>query len=62
MSREQSINVGDMVELLDVHGRPESVFGLVMGFDNRGKVQVYWSNGMWYKDAAWEWGRLRVII
>jgi hypothetical protein len=50
-----------MVELLDVYGRPESLFGIVMGF-NRGKVQVYWSTGMWYEDAAWEWGRLRLVV
>jgi hypothetical protein len=50
-----------MVELLDVNGRPESLFGIVMGFDKRGRVKVYWSTGMWYEDAAWEWGRLRLV-
>jgi len=59
------VQVGDLVQLLDVHGKPEPLTGIITGFTNggfrKGLVKVHWSNGFNHRDAAWQWGRLKVI-
>jgi hypothetical protein len=63
-----SVQIGDLVQLLDVHGKPESdhpSLGIVTGFTNggfrTGLVKVYWPNGFNHRNAAFQWGRLKVI-
>ena len=59
------MKVGDLVQLLDVHGNPESVTGIVTGFTNGGPrsglIKVHWTNGFNHRDAAFQWGRLKVL-
>jgi len=55
------VQVGDMVQLLDVHGEPHQLFGVILGFNKHGSVRVHWQNGVNYPDASWGPGRLKVI-
>jgi len=59
------MQVGDLVQLLDVRGKPELLTGIITGFTNggfrTGLVKVYWSNGLNHRNAAFQWGRLKVI-
>jgi len=62
------MQVGDLVQLLDVHGKPVSghpSLGIVTGFINggfrTGLVKVYWPNGHFHPNAAFQCGRLKMI-
>ena len=56
------MQVGDLVQLLDVHGEPEEAFGIVIGFTSGGLIRVHWSSRFGnQRNAAWQWGRLKVI-
>ena len=60
------MQVGDLVQLLDVLGNPELLTGIITGFINGGSrsglVKVYWSNSEFnHRNAAFQWGRLKVI-
>jgi len=54
------MQVGDLVQLLDVHGEPELLTGIITGF-RKGLVKVHWSGVFNQRDAAWQWGRLKVL-
>jgi len=57
------VQIGDLVQLLDVHGRPEQLTGVVMGFGKKkgSRVSVHWFGGVNIPDAYWGWGRLKVL-
>jgi hypothetical protein len=55
---------GDLVQLLDVHGKPhEETLGTVLGTcPARGNVLVHWHAGVPNEfGAAYQWGRLEVV-
>tara|TARA_Y100000310_G_scaffold274971_1_gene291324 strand:- start:732 stop:923 length:192 start_codon:yes stop_codon:yes gene_type:complete len=55
---------GTLVQLLDIFGKPvDGYIGTVTGFNDVGRVHVYWHTdvGGLSNNAAFQWGRLKVL-